>query len=98
MDTFPAAPKNGGAADEDYFRFHARKGENLTIDVAAARLGSPLDSVIEVLDAQGKSIPRATVRCLNETYVTLSDKDSRLPRNQADFHFGLPREGLPDDW
>jgi hypothetical protein len=69
----------GASADEDYFRFHARKGENLTIEVAAARLGSPLDSVIEVLDAQGNSIPRATLRCLNETYVTLSDKDSRRP-------------------
>jgi hypothetical protein len=69
--------KNGGAADEDYFRFHARKGENLTIEVAAARLGSPLDSVIEVLDAQGNPIPRATLRCLNETITTLSDRDSR---------------------
>jgi hypothetical protein len=72
--------ENGGAADEDYFRFHARKGESLTIDVAAARLGSPLDSEIEVLDAYGNSIPRATLRCLNETYVTLFDKDSLLPR------------------
>ena len=35
--------------------------------------------MIEVLDAQGNSIPRATLRCLNETYVTLFDKDSRLP-------------------
>src|SRR5271170_3785201 len=65
-----------GAVDEDYFRFHARKGQNLTIDVAAARLGSPLDSQIEILDAQVNSIPRATIRCLYETYVTLSDKDS----------------------
>ena len=71
--------ENGGAADEDYFRFHASKDENLTIEVAAARLGSPLDSVIEVLDTEGNSIPRATLRCLNETYVTLFDKDSRLP-------------------
>jgi hypothetical protein len=70
---------NGGAADEDYFRFHAAKGEKLTIEVAASRLGSPLDSVIEVLDAQGNSIPRATVRCLNETVATLSDRDSRTP-------------------
>lgn len=70
---------SGGNADEDYFRFHARKGENLSIEVAAARLGSPLDSMIEVLDAQGNAIPRATLRCLNETYVTLSDKDSRRP-------------------
>jgi len=67
----------GGIPDEDYFRFHARKGEQLNIDVAAARLGSPLDSVIEVLDAQGNPIPRATIRCLNQTTTTLSDKDSR---------------------
>jgi hypothetical protein len=84
--------KNGGGADEDYFRFHARKGESITIDVAAARLGSPLDSVIEVLDAQGNPIPRATVRCLNETYVTLSDKDSRRPEirlvSTSGFHDG----------
>jgi hypothetical protein len=84
--------KDGSGADEDYFRFHARKGESVTIDVAAARLGSPLDSVIEVLDAHGDPIPRATLRCLNETYVTLTDKDSRLPAirlvSTSGFHDG----------
>jgi hypothetical protein len=69
--------KNGGNPDEDFFRFHARKGEQLNIEVAAARLGSALDSVIEVLDAQGNAIPRATIRCLNQTTTTLSDRDSR---------------------
>ena len=69
--------KPGEASDEDYFRFHAAKGQRLTIDVEAARVGSPLDSVIEVLDAQGNAIPRATVRCLNQTTTTLSDRDSR---------------------
>ena len=69
--------KAGGNPDEDYFRFHASRGEQLSIDVAAARLGSPLDSVIEVLDAQGNPIPRATIRCLNQTTTTLSDRDSR---------------------
>lgn len=69
--------KAGGATDEDYFRFHARKGQQLTIEVEAARLGSSLDSVIEVLDAQGNPIPRATIRCLNQTTTTLSDRDSR---------------------
>ena len=66
-----------GQPDEDYFRFRASKGKQLSIDVAAARLGSPLDSVIEVLDAAGKAIPRATIRCLNQTTTTLSDRDSR---------------------
>ncbi len=69
--------KKVGSPDEDYFRFHANKGEALNIDVAAARLGSALDSVIEVLDAQGNAIPRATIRCLNQTTTTLSDRDSR---------------------
>ncbi|HEY2466487.1 MAG TPA: hypothetical protein VGI45_01435 [Terracidiphilus sp.] len=63
--------------DEDYFRFTATKGQKLSIDVAASRLGSPLDSVIEILDAQGNPIPRAIIRCLNETTTTLSDRDSR---------------------
>jgi len=69
--------KAGRNPDEDYFRFRANKGQQLSIDVAAARLGSPLDSVIEVLDAQGNAIPRATIRCLNQTTTTLSDRDSR---------------------
>jgi hypothetical protein len=63
--------------DEDYFRFTAKKGQKLSIDVAASRLGSPLDSLIEILDAKGNPIPRATIRCLNETTTTLSDRDSR---------------------
>ncbi|HEX5484262.1 MAG TPA: hypothetical protein VFZ08_16715 [Terriglobia bacterium] len=65
------------APDGDYFRFTAKKDEHLTMGVAAARLGSPLDPVIEVLDNQGRPIPRALVRCLNETSLTLSDRDSR---------------------
>jgi hypothetical protein len=68
---------SGATADEDYFRFRASKGQQLTLDVEAARLGSPLDSVIEVLDAGGNAIPRATIRCLNQTTTTLSDRDSR---------------------
>ncbi|HEV2350879.1 MAG TPA: hypothetical protein VG028_13650 [Terriglobia bacterium] len=67
----------GGAPDQDFFRFHARQGEQITMEVAAARLGSHLDSLIEVLDAKGNPIPRATVRCLNQTTTTLADRDSR---------------------
>jgi hypothetical protein len=69
--------RSSGSPDQDYFRFHASQGQKLSIDVAAARLGSPLDSVIEILDAHGNAIPRATIRCLNETTTTLSDRDSR---------------------
>jgi hypothetical protein len=60
----------------DIFRFHARKGQKLVFAVAAERLGSPLDAVIEVLDARGRSIPRALVRAVWSTTVELSDVGS----------------------
>jgi hypothetical protein len=70
-------PNAAKHADDDYFRIHAGKGQHLVIEVAAARLGSPLDSVVEVLDSRGNAVPRATVRCLYQTQSTLADRDSR---------------------
>jgi hypothetical protein len=70
-------PTGVNRADDDYFRIHASRGQHLVIEVAAARLGSPLDSVVEVLDSQGNAISRATVRCLYQTQTTLFDRDSQ---------------------
>lgn len=64
-------------ADEDYFRFAARKGQHLNVEVQAARLGSPLDSLVEVLDGDGRQIPLATIRSIAQTTLTLNDRDSR---------------------
>jgi hypothetical protein len=61
---------------DDYFRFTARKGQQLTLEVAAQRFGSPLDSVIEVFDKQGNPIPRAVLRAVLATETTLNDRDS----------------------
>jgi hypothetical protein len=66
--------KTAGA--EDTWRFPARKGEALLVEIAARRLGSPLDSVIEITDDQGRLVPRATLRCLAKTYTTFRDHDS----------------------
>ncbi|MDA2929395.1 PPC domain-containing protein [Acidobacteria bacterium AH-259-O06] len=64
------------APDRDFFRFSAQKGQRLILEVGAERLGSLLDSVIEVVDPEGRPVPRATLRCVAETEVTLSDPDS----------------------
>jgi hypothetical protein len=42
--------------DVDAWAFQARKGQSITAEVFAARLGSPLDSRIEVLDPRGRRI------------------------------------------
>ncbi|MFN0124693.1 MAG: hypothetical protein ACKV2V_29675 [Blastocatellia bacterium] len=71
----PAIPHSASRASQaaDYFRFTAKKGQRLVLETAAQRFGSPLDTVIDVLDARGKPVPRVVARCLLETKVTLND-------------------------
>jgi hypothetical protein len=61
---------------ENYFRFHATKGQKFVLEVDARRLGSELDSLIEVLDAKGSPIEIATIRPVSETNTVLRDHDS----------------------
>ncbi|HTQ56468.1 MAG TPA: hypothetical protein VMI94_18490 [Bryobacteraceae bacterium] len=63
-------------AGENDFRFHARKGESLVLEVTANRLESPLDSLLEIVDSKGEPVERATVRCELATAVTLNDPSS----------------------
>ncbi len=59
-----------------YYRFAARKGQRVVLEVLARQLGSDLDSEIELLNAQGKPIERAVVRAVAETFTVLRDHDS----------------------
>jgi hypothetical protein len=63
----------------DLFRVQARKGESLILSVNAARLGSPLDATIDVLDVRGRPVPRAVLRPVWETSVDLRDRGSMDP-------------------
>jgi hypothetical protein len=46
----------GAESDTDCYRFHAEKGQRLTLEVMARRLGSELDSVLAILDSTGNEI------------------------------------------
>ena len=67
----------GEGVDADFFAFQGRKGEELIIDVMASRVGSLLDSVIDIVDPEGRPLERATLRCVAQTFVTLGDRDAR---------------------
>jgi hypothetical protein len=43
----------GGAMDVDLFRFEGKAGQQLSIEVHAARLGSPLDPLLTLYDGDG---------------------------------------------
>lgn len=60
----------------DIWTFPAKKGQRLVIETEARRLGSDLDSTLEILDTQGKPVPRAVLRCQAKTFVTFRDHDS----------------------
>jgi hypothetical protein len=68
-----------GKAMPDYYSFLAKKGQKLILETAASRLGSPLDSVIEVTDVAGKIVPRLTARAVWKTQLTLRDRESASP-------------------
>jgi len=45
-----------GESDLDYFRFTARAGEIVRADIAAARLGSALDPLVQVMGPDGQKV------------------------------------------
>jgi hypothetical protein len=51
-----------GERDVDYFVFAAKAGDVVACDVLAARIGSPLDPVLELRDPAGRRLPGDVVR------------------------------------
>ncbi len=64
-----------GGEDEDYFRFESKAGQTWIIETDAARRGSPADTVIEVLSADGKAIPRVVLQAVRDSTVTFRGID-----------------------
>jgi WD40 repeat protein len=56
--------------------FHARRQQPLIVETEARRIGSPLDSVIEILDAHDQPVPLAVLRCVAKTVTVLRDHDA----------------------
>ena len=68
------------APDVDLFRFTAAAGQEWVIEVNAARSGSKLDSLIEVLSAAGERLERTRLQAVRDSYFTFRGKDA----NQSD--------------
>ncbi len=66
----------GKTGDSDLIRFTAKAGEQWMVEVKAARDKSPLDSMIEVLDAEGKLVERVRLQALRDSWFTFRGKNS----------------------
>ncbi len=87
--TSPMTVNGRLTAPKQDFRFHARKGEKLVFEVNAARLGSPLDSQLEILTPDGKPVERALARATEQTSLVLRDHDSASQGLRLDSAAGL---------
>lgn len=63
-------------ADQDVFRFSGRKGQPVMLEVKAARDKSPLDSLIDVMTAEGQPVLQAQLQAVRDSYFTFRGKDS----------------------
>ena len=70
---------NPEAADADLYRFDAEKGQQIVLETSAATMGSPADTKIEVLDAQGQPVPHLLLQATRDSWITLRSKDANDP-------------------
>jgi hypothetical protein len=63
-------------ADQDWFRFSAKPGDEWVFEVNAARSKSPLDSRLEILGDDGQPILRTRLQATRASYFTFRGKDS----------------------
>ncbi|MBI5800003.1 MAG: hypothetical protein HZA92_04655 [Verrucomicrobia bacterium] len=65
--------------DADHFRFDTKKGQRWVIETMAARRGSPADTKIEVLHADGRPVERLWLQAVRDSSVTFRGIDSNNP-------------------
>ncbi len=70
------AGRNELQADFDLYRIHCNAGEEWVIETNAARSKSPLDTFVEVLDANGDKLLRVNLQAVRESYFTFRGKNS----------------------
>lgn len=57
------------AGDVDLFRFEAKAGQTWIIETEGERRGSPIDTRLEVLDAQGAPVLRLLLQAVRDSYL-----------------------------
>src|SRR5262249_45755865 len=62
--------------NEAWFRCEAKAGQNLILETAAERLGSPLDTKLEIRDASGKPVVQTLLQAVRASAVTFRGIDS----------------------
>ncbi len=66
-------------ADSDAFAFEAKKGQTWIMETTAAQAGSPADTKIEVIHADGKPVARMLLQAVRDSYNNFRSVDANNP-------------------
>lgn len=64
------------STDADLYQFEASTGQTLAIETDAARRGSPVDTKIEILHADGKPVEQIRLQAVRDSQITFRAIDS----------------------
>ncbi|HVX62833.1 MAG TPA: c-type cytochrome domain-containing protein [Pirellulales bacterium] len=67
---------DNASPDIDLYRFESKRGQSWIIETLAGRRGSPADTKIEVLDAEGKPLERLLLQAVRDSYIEFRGVDS----------------------
>ncbi|MEO7297644.1 MAG: hypothetical protein ABI042_03595, partial [Verrucomicrobiota bacterium] len=65
--------------DVDLFQFDAKAGQSLIVETLAARRGSPIDTKIEILHANGKPVERLLLQAVRDSNINFRPIDANTP-------------------
>jgi hypothetical protein len=68
----------------DYYRFDAKKGASYAVEAEASRRGSPVDTKIAVLWADGRPVERLMLQAVRDSAITFRAIDSATPDTRVD--------------
>jgi hypothetical protein len=74
-----------GAEDVDLYRFEAKQGQVWILETNAARSKSPADTKLEILDVQGRPVPRALLQAVRDSWVNFRPIDSSQLQVRVEF-------------
>ncbi len=77
--------REGAAGDEaDLYRFHAKAGQSLILETSAGRVGSPADTRLDVLYADGRPVPRVRLQAVRNSAINFRPINSTQADGRVD--------------
>lgn len=71
------------------WRFNAKAGEKLVLEVHSGRLGFPVDTILTVKDSSGKALTRTVLQPVDQTTVSFRNHEPKSPGIRLEKWTGL---------